>query len=182
VGRYLDVGSGGGRIALGVAQSGNHQVVGVDPSRAQVSRFARRSRAGVQASVIRADAEHLPFSDGAFDSLYSSCTWKHWPDPVQGISECVRVTRRGGTIVIIEIDGAGDEETFKRFAYTSQVPVGLRRAYVRFALRTVVGVAPHSTALAESFAGMPVHGLTISRLDEMPFLVAQATVGREPCL
>jgi ubiquinone/menaquinone biosynthesis C-methylase UbiE len=179
--RCLDVGSGGGRIALGVAQSGHHHVVGVDPSRAQVRRFARRGRTSERASVLLARAEDLPFSDNAFDSLYSSCTWKHWPDPAHGISECVRVTRTGGPIVIIEIDGASDEETFKRFAYTSQVPVGLRKAYVRFALRTVVGVAPESAALAESFAGMPIDDLTISRLDDMPFLIAQATAGQSAC-
>ena len=179
--RCLDVGSGGGRIALGVARSGDHHVVGVDPSRSQVRRFARRGRTGERASVVRGRAEDLPFSDDAFDSLYSSCTWKHWPDPEHAISECVRVTRRGGPIVIIEIDGASDEETFRKFAYTSQVPVGLRKAYVRFALRTVVGVAPEGAALAESFAGTSIHGLTISRLDDLPFLIAQATAGREAC-
>ena len=78
--------------------------------------------------------------------------------------------------MIIEIDGASDEETFKRFAYASQVPVGLRKAYVRFALRTVVGVAPDSDALQQSFVGVPVSGLTISRLDDLPFLIAEATV------
>ena len=52
-----------------------------------------------------------------------------------------------------------------------------RKAYVRFALRTVVGVAPDSAALERSFAGMPVDGLTISRLHDLPFLIAEATMG-----
>ena len=78
---------------------------------------------------------------------------------------CSRVTRTGGPILIIEIDGASDEETFKEFAYSSQVPFGLRDAYVRFAVRTVVGVAPDAAAFAESFVGMPVEDLTISTLD-----------------
>jgi SAM-dependent methyltransferase len=174
--RCLDVGSGGGRIAFEVARSGQQQVVGVDPSRAQVQRFARRGHTGQRSSVVQARAENLPFGDDAFDSLYSSCTWKHWPDPAHGISECVRVTRTEGPIVIIEIDGASDEETFKKFALTSQVPFGLRNAYVRFALRTVVGVAPDSAALERSFAGVPIAGLTVSRLDNLPFLIAEATV------
>jgi ubiquinone/menaquinone biosynthesis C-methylase UbiE len=132
-------------------------------------------------SVVRARAEDLPFADGSFHSLYSSCTWKHWPEPIRGISECVRVTRGGGPIVIIEIDGASDEETFRRFAYSSQVPFGLRNAYVRFALRTVVGVAPDAAALAESFAEMPIEGVTVTKLENMPFLVAVATAGMGPC-
>lgn len=174
--RCLDIGAGGGRIAFGVARSGHHQVVGVDPSRAQVLRFARRARTSQRTSVVQARGEDLPFADDSFDSLYSSCTWKHWPDPVQGISECVRVTRAGGPIVIIEIDGTSDEETFKKFAYTSQVPVGLRKAYVRFALRTVVGVAPDSKTLERSFAGSPVDGVAITKLDGLPFLIAEGTV------
>ena len=175
--RCLDVGSGGGLIAHGVARSGPREVVGIDPSQAQVRRFARRDRTGERLSVIRARAEDLPFSDDSFDSLYSSCTWKHWPDPARGVSECVRVTRVGGPIVIIEVDGASDEETFRRFAYSSQVPFGLRKAYVRFALRTVVGVAPDANALAKSFTGVPGDGLTVTKLEDLPFLVALTTAG-----
>jgi ubiquinone/menaquinone biosynthesis C-methylase UbiE len=175
--RILDVGSGGGLVALGVARAGPHHVVGVDPSWSQVRRFARRNRTGQDSSVVRAEAENLPFPADSFDALYSSCTWKHWPDPAVGVAECVRVTRKGGRFIVIEIDGASTLESFKRFAYTSQVPVGLRKAYVRSALRTVVGVAPDTTALAGSFAGMSVDGLTISKLDDMPFLLALGTAG-----
>ena len=57
------------------------------------------------------------------------------------------------------------------------MPVGLRQAYVRFALRTVVGVAPDTTAFADSFTGVPIDGMTISKLDVMPFLIALATAG-----
>ena len=174
--RVLDVGSGGGLIAQELARAGSREVVGVDPSKAQVRRFARRARTGGAMSVVRAQAEDLPFADGSFDSLYSSCTWKHWPDPVRGIAECVRVTRHGGSIVIVEIDGSTDPMTFRAFAFSSQVPLGLRRAYVRFALRTVVGVAPDPTAFAESFFGARVEGLTVTKIDGTPFLLAHATV------
>ena len=175
--RCLDVGSGGGLIAHGISQSGPREVVGIDPSDAQVRRFARRNHNAAGTAVVQARGEDLPFGSDTFDSLYSSCTWKHWPDPARGVSECVRVTRQGGPIVIIEIDGASDAETFRQFAYSSQVPFGLRSAYVRFALRTVVGVAPDQAALADSFATAPVDGLTITRLDGLPFLAAVANAG-----
>jgi SAM-dependent methyltransferase len=175
--RCLDVGSGGGLIAHAISQSGRREVVGIDPSDAQVRRFARRNRNDASTAVIQARGEDLPFGSDTFDSLYSSCTWKHWPDPARGVAECVRVTRPGGPIVIIEIDGASDAETFRQFAYSSQVPFGLRNAYVRFALRTVVGVAPDQTALADSFATVSVHDLTITKLDNLPFLAAVANAG-----
>ena len=171
-GRCLDVGSGGGLIALATSRAGPASVNGIDPSQSQVGRFARRRRAGDTAWVIQARAEALPFSRNSFDSLYSSCTWKHWPDPDAGVAECVRVTRAGGPIVIVEIDGTSTEEEIRRFAQGSRIPLGLREAYVRFAMRTVVGVAPDSAALAASFGGLPVSTPTISRLGGWPFLVA----------
>lgn len=174
--RCLDVGSGGGLIALSTARSVPVNLVGLDPSKSQVARFTRRRRADDSVSVVRARAEGLPFPDDSFDSLYSSCTWKHWPDPADGIAECVRVTRSGGPIIMVEIDGTADEEEFRRFASTSRIPFGLREAYVRFAMRTVVGVAPDSIALAASFLGLPVVGPTVSRLGDMPFLIASTIV------
>ncbi len=77
---------------------------------------------------------------------------------------------------MVEIDGTADEEEFRQFASTSRIPFGLREAYVRFAMRTVVGVAPDSIALAASFLGLPVVGPTVSRLGDMPFLIASTIV------
>jgi hypothetical protein len=77
--------------------------------------------------------------------------------------------------VIVEVDGASTAEEFRVFARTCRIPHGLRESYVRFAMRTVVGVAPDTTALAHSFAGLSAHVPTITRIGEMPFLLAVAT-------
>ena len=170
--RVLDVGCGGGRIAERLGNDA-FSIVGLDPSRSQALRFARSTHAA--AGVVRARAEALPFANSSFDSVYSSCAWKHWPDPSIGTSECVRVTKPGGPIVVVEIDGSATPDEFWNFARRSRIPLGLRKAYLRFAMRTVVGVAPTRDRLASSFDGLPVAGLSVQRVDGLPFLLATAT-------
>jgi ubiquinone/menaquinone biosynthesis C-methylase UbiE len=172
--RVLDVGAGGGSMALAL-RSGGRQVVGLDPSRAQVRRFVRR---GPRSGVVQGRAEHLPFADNAFDSVYSSCAWKHWSDPAQGLAECLRVVRPGGCCVVVEVDGASNADEFAEFAAQSRVPRGMRAAYVRFALRTVVGVAPTVEEMRAVFEHVTGTKPAISRLGSLPFIVAQATRAR----
>jgi hypothetical protein len=83
----------------------------------------------------------------------------------------MRVLRPGGTLTIVEVDGTATPAEFWRFARISRVPVGMKRAYLRFAMRTVVGVAPGAHELRASFGDTPAE---VERLGEMPFLVAHA--------
>ena len=169
--RVLDVGSGGGRLATAIC--GDCSLVGVDPSWPQVRRFSRRVQG--RAVTIQAEGEALPFSADAFDTVYSSCVYKHWQHTAVAMRECARVVRPGGTLITVEIDGAASPAQFRRFADQSRVPVGLRAGYVRFAMRTVVGVAPSEDGLRCGFDNIDVSDLRIDRIADMPFLVATAT-------
>jgi SAM-dependent methyltransferase len=171
-GRILDVGCGGGRIAASLRSSNPRGIVGLDPSAAQVRAFARRSADDPTSWAVRAEAGALPFADDSFDYVFSSCAWKHWSDSAAGVAECCRVVRKGGTILI---DGASSTTTFSRFARLTRFPPGLRWAYLAFAMRTVVGVAPDSAALAHSFLGLAVDPPQIARVGESPFLAALTT-------
>lgn len=175
-GRILDVGCGGGRIAASLGDLGASSIVGVDPSASQTKTFRRRALGHPASSVVRAGAEALPFADGSFDYLFSSCAWKHWPDAHMGLAECCRVTRSGGTLLIIEIDGSSTRSTFERFARQTRFPPGTRWAYLGFAMRTVVGVAPDPDVFARSFDGLPVQPPQITQIGDSPFLIALTTV------
>lgn len=175
-GCILDVGCGGGRVDQRVAAARPVTIVGVDPSTSQVRRLARGSRRMSTIAAIQARAESLPFGDATFDAVISSCAWKHWPSAELGIAECVRVLRPGGTLTVVEVDGSTTPEAFWQFAQKSRIPFGMWRAYVRFAMRTVVGVAPDSFALEESFRAASVGRPTIERIGDMPFLVATLTL------
>jgi SAM-dependent methyltransferase len=169
--RVLDVGAGGGRLAVALADS--HWVAGIDPSWSQVRRFRRR--AGGVAVTLQADGQVLPFADHAFDTVYSSCVFKHWLTPRAAMRECARVARPHGRLIIVEIDGAASPDEFRYFADRSRIPLGLRSGYVRFAMRTVVGVAPTARDLEVAFDDLAVHELLVERIPEMPFLIATAT-------
>jgi ubiquinone/menaquinone biosynthesis C-methylase UbiE len=172
--RVLDVGCGGGRVAVALAAQLPVTVVGVDPSSSQVNRLARHARATPAVTGIQAWGEGLPFADGTFDTVISSCAWKHWPAPAKGVAECLRVLRPGGAPVFVEIDGTSTPDEFWQFARESRIPFGMRKAYLRFAMRTVVGVAPDAGALEASFLECGAERPTVRRIAGMPFwLVTQ---------
>jgi ubiquinone/menaquinone biosynthesis C-methylase UbiE len=48
-----------------------------------------------------ADVEALPFDEGSFDRIISTCVFHHLNDPVKGLEEMKRVVRVGGSITVL---------------------------------------------------------------------------------
>ena len=96
-GRCLEVGCGGGRLVVELADAG-WIVTGADLSADQL-RIAGL-RAGERAeALVQADAASLPFADGAFDAVVSTFTHTDVDDPEAAFGECARVLARGGRLV-----------------------------------------------------------------------------------
>ena len=103
--RVLDVGSGPGALTAElVTRLGPESVTAVDPSEPFVS-AARARNPGVD--VRRASAEALPFPDGGFDAALAQLVVHFMSDPVAGLAEMARVTRRGGVVAACVWDHAG---------------------------------------------------------------------------
>jgi len=87
----LDVGTGTGRAALGLARRGA-RVTGVDAS-AEMLRVARAraAEARLEASFEVGDAHHLAYSDRVFHAAVSLRVLMHTPDWRQCLSELCRV-------------------------------------------------------------------------------------------
>ena len=88
--RLLDVATGPGHVA-GAAVERGAEAVGVDISEEMLAR-ARRLYPGVD--FRRADAESLPFEDGAFDAVIAAFLLHHVPSPERVVGELARVSRR----------------------------------------------------------------------------------------
>jgi SAM-dependent methyltransferase len=103
--RLLDVGCGPGALTrLLVDRAGASAVAAVDPSEAFVE-AARARLPGVD--VRRAAAEDLPYADGTFDAALAQLVVHFMADPVAGLCEMARVTRRHGVVAACVWDNAG---------------------------------------------------------------------------
>jgi ubiquinone/menaquinone biosynthesis C-methylase UbiE len=96
--RVLDVAAGTGNVAIRAAEAGASVVASdLTPEHFQAGRAEAGSR-GVELDWVEADAEALPFADGAFDVVTSSFGAMFAPDHRAVADELVRVCRPGGAI------------------------------------------------------------------------------------
>jgi 2-polyprenyl-3-methyl-5-hydroxy-6-metoxy-1,4-benzoquinol methylase len=96
--RVLDVAAGSGNAALAAARRGA-RVIASDIARVALERARQRADAeGLALHTELADAQALPFDDGAFDIVLSTFGAMFAPDQQQVADELTRVCRPGGRI------------------------------------------------------------------------------------
>ncbi len=102
--RVLDVATGTGLVAALLERAGA-DVVAVDQSEEMLARararFAGTGRAGA-VELVHAEAERLPFADGAFDALTFTYLLRYVDEPAATLRELARVVRPGGRIGMVE--------------------------------------------------------------------------------
>ncbi len=99
--QLLEIGVGLGSDFLQFARSGAH-ATGVDLTEHAVDLVRRRlDLEGLDADVLVADAEQLPFPDASFDRVYSWGVLHHSPDTDRAVREAIRVLRPGGRLCVM---------------------------------------------------------------------------------
>ena len=99
--RVLEVGVGTGKN-LPYHPDGA-RFVAVDISPRMLRRAAGRARRlGRNVDLVLADAQRLPFRDGAFDAAAATFVFCSVPDPIAGLEEVRRVLRGDGRVHLIE--------------------------------------------------------------------------------
>ena len=105
--RVLDVGCGPGALTAElVTRLGPAAVTAVDPSAPFVA-AARARNPGVD--VLQASAERLPFPDRSFDAALAQLVVHFMSDPVAGLTEMARVTRRDAVVAACVWDHFGGQ-------------------------------------------------------------------------
>jgi SAM-dependent methyltransferase len=152
--RILDIGCGIGTYVRRFRQYSD-DVYGVDVEPERVAQAAAELP-----NIQLASGEALPFPDDYFDVVFSNEVIEHVDDDVKTISEAVRVTKPGGTIVIFapnrmypfETHGAyfGKRYVFGNIPLVNWLPDPLRNRF-----------APHVRAYTRRgilllFRGLPV--------------------------
>lgn len=102
--RVLDVGCGTGFPLLEIAErlGSSSEVHGIDTWEAAINRVrAKIQTRGIgNAQVHLGTASALPFTDGFFDVVVSNLGINNFEDPSAALSECHRVCRLGGKLLL----------------------------------------------------------------------------------
>lgn len=97
--RALDVGAGLGALAFALAPRVG-EVVAIERDEAYVERLRASAPDNVDGRV--GDGEHLDLPSYSFDLVGSIRALHHTPRPELLVSELVRVTRPGGTLLVVD--------------------------------------------------------------------------------
>ena len=98
-GRVLDIGSGIGTLAFGIAErKASVHVTGIDPSKEFVVYAMDRNPFPDRTSFHVGDAQDLHFADATFVASVSLLAFNFIPDPEKALLEVRRVTQPGGRI------------------------------------------------------------------------------------
>jgi demethylmenaquinone methyltransferase / 2-methoxy-6-polyprenyl-1,4-benzoquinol methylase len=104
--RVLDVATGTGLVAQELVRHYGCEVVGLDQSRQMLAgaqaRLDADGRLAERVSLVRGEAERLPFADEQFDHLTFTYLLRYVDDPGATMAELTRVVKPGGRIASLE--------------------------------------------------------------------------------
>ena len=106
-GRYLDVGSGTGDLAIDiVSREQRARVVGLDPSIGMLAIGREKiaaSKLSPTVTFTAGDAMFLPFKDDSMDGIILGFCIRNVEDRIAAVREFSRVLKPGGRLVILEL-------------------------------------------------------------------------------
>lgn len=112
-GRVLDVGTGrGGFVEELIGELKDYdEIIGIDVDASLGDEFAKRFASNPRVRFEVMDAMSMSFDDGSFDTVSIAGSLHHLADPQHGLREMMRVLRRGGRFIVVEMFRDGQTET-----------------------------------------------------------------------
>lgn len=97
LGKSLEPGGGSAFVSAMLAERG-FEAYALDY--ASVALKLAREQLKSKAVLVQGDLFHMPFADGQFDVTFNNSTMEHFPNPLEGLLEMKRVTRKGGYVFV----------------------------------------------------------------------------------
>ena len=101
----IDVATGTGDLAIAAMKLNPSKISGIDISGKMLEigkeKIERKGFTG-KIDLIYGDSEKIPFDDNIFDVAMVAFGVRNFSDPLKGLSEMIRVTRKGGMIMVLE--------------------------------------------------------------------------------
>ncbi len=110
-GLVLDVGCGTG-ILLDHLKDSAQNVIGVDIAVNALKQALRRPSYHSKVNLLNVDADHMPFLDEIFDTVFVVTLLQNMPEPERTIREIMRVSKPDATLVITGLKKAFTLENF----------------------------------------------------------------------
>lgn len=109
--RILDVGAGLGTLANILTESSD-EVFALEPNEGRLD-YMKKKHPSVKA--FSATASQIPFPTSYFDKVYAIVAFHHFPNQGDALEEFRRVTKKGGLILLQELDPSEDGKTLNFF-------------------------------------------------------------------
>jgi len=118
----LDVGCGTGILFRHIEEKVGF-IVGLDISRGLLERARNRSRYSSKISLIRADADYLPFPDEIFDGLFAVTVLQNMPDSKATLNQILRKAKREAFLVVTGLKKSFRKDQFLRILFEAGLDI-----------------------------------------------------------
>ncbi len=119
----LDLGSATGSMGQALRKRFRRaHIVSLDLSGAMLAKAHRKKSWLARASFVQADAEYIPFADGAFDLVVANQLLPWLPDPQRVFTEVARVLRKGGVFAFAGLGPDSLQEIGRAWARFDEGP------------------------------------------------------------
>lgn len=101
----LDVATGTGDLAIAALKIDTLKITGIDISEKMLGIGMEKIRKkGLEGKIelLKGDSENIAFDDNSFDVSMVAFGVRNFSDPLKGLAEMNRVTRRGGLLMVLE--------------------------------------------------------------------------------
>jgi ubiquinone/menaquinone biosynthesis C-methylase UbiE/DNA-binding transcriptional ArsR family regulator len=112
-----DLGCGTGELLIPIKQKAK-RVIGVDKSPKMLEEAEHRLASNGKGIELRiGEMEHLPMRDQEADTAVINMVLHHLPSPDSSILEAGRILKKGGSLIIVDLDKHQNEELRKKYEH-----------------------------------------------------------------